>query len=100
MAWNSKTKHFREDEMRMIRTTKVDDLSKYVILSSPVVSLRILAELLLHKDDNRLYELLKNGEVNSRWMKYGIDYGVDARDRQSAKRLFEIVEQNQKFDNK
>lgn len=86
-TWTSKTNQFGSGELNMIKNMPADQLAGAIVASPPVVALRVVAEVMLNGDGEKLQALLENEEVNSRWQDFQNDYGVDHRDHEYAEQL-------------
>lgn len=87
MVWISKTKQFSEEEMAIIANTPAQELVEQIVGSEPVVVLRVLAEIMLNGDEEKLDALLMNAEVNARWQDYYYDFRLTTADVEYADKL-------------
>jgi len=80
MSWESLTRQFGTEEIGMLEGMPASVLAPSVIASGPLVGLRILAELLLHEDEERLEALLADAAVRQVWQRFHEDPFVDEND--------------------
>jgi|EndMetStandDraft_3_1072993.scaffolds.fasta_scaffold216185_2 hypothetical protein len=80
MSWESLTRQFGAEEIGMLEGMPASVLAPSVIASGPLVGLRILAELLLHEDNERLEHLLADDGVRRTWLQFHEDPFVDDHD--------------------
>lgn len=80
MSWKSLTAQFDAEETGMLEAMPASALIPSAIASGPLVALRMLAELLLHEDDERLELLLADSGVRETWLRFVDDPFVDDRD--------------------
>lgn len=85
--WKSLTLQFGAKEMDMIQAKSAAELLPMILDSDPVVALRVLAEIMLNNEEEKLNELLKSNELNAHWQAYNSDYGVIADDHNYAQQL-------------
>ncbi len=90
--WSSNTGRFGDEEMILMETTDASELIGLILNSDPLVALRVLAEIMLNEDFEKLDELLRDAEVNEHWQKYPGDSEIDIRDLIYATRLRERLE--------
>jgi hypothetical protein len=85
--WVSHTKQFGPIELAYIEQRPAGDLAVALLASEPLVVLRVLAEILLNGDLEKLDALLANPTVMAAWQGFETDQGVDERDRDYAQQL-------------
>ena len=80
MTWSSETRRFSQKEMELFQSYTVEELVLMILASDPLVALRILVELSLHDDQQRLAELVANPEINKHWQNYSFDNEASVSD--------------------
>lgn len=65
--WTSLTGVFRPNDMEVMRVSHPLTMVPHILESTSLVALRVLAELLLHKDYNRLLVLMSNDHIDRHW---------------------------------
>lgn len=83
------TGRFDSIELGRIERTTADQLLLPVLVSDSLVALRLLAEIMLNKDFEKLDKLLSNEAMNEHWRNYKDDPEVDANDHRYAAQLEE-----------
>ena len=87
MSWESKTNQFGTGEMSTIEKTPAAQLAGMALASTPVVALRVMAEVMLNGDEEKLNALLENNVLTTWWRDYKTDRFVDEKDHEYAAAL-------------
>lgn len=80
MTWESKTERFSPKIMVKIENLSPTELRTYLLSLQPLTAVRILGELYLHEDFNRLRILVTDPEIDAHWRQYGLDPRDTAED--------------------
>ena len=84
MSWSSRTGHFNSQEISELENTSIEDLTRRILNSDPLVVLRCFAEMKLNSGSKKLHKLLLNKELRNRWRDYETDEQADACDNHYA----------------
>jgi hypothetical protein len=84
--WKSKTGHFNDGQMLIIQHSPGGTLAQTLVGKDPLLVLRVLAEIMLNGNKDKLAALLKDPQV--RWRDYeSVNEGITSADYKYAKRL-------------
>ena len=91
--WTSSTQWFDLIDINLIQHMTIEETYDLVLELDPLMALRILAEIFIHHDDQRIKALLEKSEINKHWSKYWEgELEPDDKDRQYANRFIDELE--------
>ncbi len=73
MSWKSLTGNFSYSEIAMIESEPIEALIQIMLVSDPIVALRVFRELLMHNDETRVRALVIDPSVGNHIAKYEQD---------------------------
>jgi hypothetical protein len=87
MPWESRTKHFSEQDMLSLESRKPVALAGAFLNLPPLMVLRAVVEVLLNRDRIKLFDLLKDDKLTKHWQDTELDPEMTDKDRRYLSKL-------------